>query len=306
MTATSSIAVAYYRVSTNEQATLGYSLDAQRSLVRNYIEAQKLDLVAEHTEAESGFGRGTLDRRPELKQALQDCRAHKARLIIATLDRLARNVVFIATLVETRIDFVALDIPDATPFMIHIYAAVAEEESRKKGEIVKASMALAKSLGTTDWGREVRRREDARRARAETLRPIIDQMRAIGLRGAYPIARELNRLGISNNIDEKGAVSLPGKPWTAGIVSRVLKILGYFEASVYPWGSQASNGATIRAEALRPVIADIRARGACTNREIAQWLNERNIPTVQGKLWDSERIRKLRNLLEGQSRRRAP
>src|SRR5882724_5813011 len=113
MSAASGNAVAYYRVSTSEQATLGYSLDAQRSLVRSYVEAQHLHLVAEHTEAESGFGPATLERRPALKQALQDCRRHKARLVIATLDRLARNVVFIATLVETRINFVALDIPDA-------------------------------------------------------------------------------------------------------------------------------------------------------------------------------------------------
>jgi DNA invertase Pin-like site-specific DNA recombinase len=293
---TATNAVAYYRVSTNEQASLGYSLDAQRSLVRSYIAERQLDLVAEHTESESGFGPATLERRPELKQALQGCRRHKARLVIATLDRLARNVVFIATLVETRIDFVALDIPDATPFMIHIYAAVAEEESRKKGEIVKAAMVLAKSLGK-DWGQEGRRRAAAARARAESLKPIIDEIRATGIRGAYPIARELRRRAVPNTRNQRGIANLPGKPWCARVVRQMLMILGYFEPGPFPWGPQSNNAARIRAEALRPIIDEIRAKGACSDREVAQGLNERGIPTVQGKLWNSQGILNLRKLL---------
>jgi len=122
-------AVAYYRVSTDVQATLGYSLDAQRSLVRNYVEEQQLHLVAEHTEAESGYGPTKLEKRPNLKQALQDCRRHK----LVSLS--PRSIGWPATLSSSRRcgdsrRFRCIGRPDATPFMIHIYAAVAEEESR--------------------------------------------------------------------------------------------------------------------------------------------------------------------------------
>src|SRR5690348_13893499 len=127
-------AVAYYRVSTELQERAGYSLAAQRSMVRQYVAASGAPLIAEFEEAESAYrsSRDTLDRRPALHDALDLCRRRKATLVIAALDRLARNVVLVATLIETKIPFVALDLPGATPFIIHIYAAMAEEESRQK------------------------------------------------------------------------------------------------------------------------------------------------------------------------------
>jgi DNA invertase Pin-like site-specific DNA recombinase len=279
--------------STDAQATLGYSLDAQKALVRKYVQDVGLQLISEHTEAESGFGPARLDKRPSLKRALQDCRRHRGRLVIATLDRLARNVVFIATLVETRIDFVALDIPDATPFMIHIYAAVAEEESRKKGEIVRAAMMMAKSLGA-DLGKEGRRRAAASRARAENLRPVIDEIRAAGIRGAHPMARELRRRGIPNTLNQRGIPNVLGVPWCAGVVRRLLINLGYFEPSKFPWCHEASAAARARADRLRGIIDKIQETRPHTDREIAQALNERGVLSARGGLWNSRSVFDLR------------
>jgi len=116
--------VAYYRVSTNKQGKSGLGLDAQRKAVTEYLDGGDWDLVSEFTEIESG----KKSDRPELAKALAACKRHKATLVIARLDRLARNVHFISGLMETKVKFVACDMPEATPFMLHIYAAVAEQE----------------------------------------------------------------------------------------------------------------------------------------------------------------------------------
>ena len=118
--------VAYYRVSTAKQGFSGLGLEAQRAAVQNYLNGGTWELVGEFTEVESG----RKSERPELAKALALCKKHKATLVIARLDRLARNVHFISGLMETKVKFVACDMPGATPFMLHIYAAVAQEEAR--------------------------------------------------------------------------------------------------------------------------------------------------------------------------------
>jgi DNA invertase Pin-like site-specific DNA recombinase len=282
-------AVAYFRVSTDKQASLGYSLEAQQTLVRDFIEERHLQLVAEHTETESGFGPASLAKRPSLRRALQDCRRHKARLVIASLDRLARNVVFIATLVETRIEFVALDIPDATPFMIHIYAAVAEEESRKRGEIVRVAMAIAKARGKV-WGQRGRRLAEASRLRAESFRPLIEEIRAAGTQRAHAIARELTRRGIPNTLNQRGLPNLLGAPWCAGVVKRILQVLGYDEPTPGPWWQYNSIKSEERVAILRPIFVEILSAAPCTARECAQRLNERGIPSARGKPWNAGNV----------------
>ena len=118
--------VAYYRVSTDKQGKSGLGLDAQSKAVNDYLNGGDWELAAEFTEIESG----KKGNRPELVKALAACKRHKATLVIARLDRLARNVHFISGLMETKVKFVACDMPEATPFMLHIYAAVAEQEAR--------------------------------------------------------------------------------------------------------------------------------------------------------------------------------
>jgi DNA invertase Pin-like site-specific DNA recombinase len=113
----------------------GLGLDAQRQAVAAF--------VAEHTEIES-----TRNRRPELHAALEACRKHKATLFIARLDRLARNVAFISNLTESRVDFVAVDMPEANRLTIHILAAVTEHKREMISKRTKAALRATKAHGT--------------------------------------------------------------------------------------------------------------------------------------------------------------
>jgi DNA invertase Pin-like site-specific DNA recombinase len=136
--------IAYYRVSTDRQGASGLGLAAQRGAVARFIGAGQL--IAEYTEIESGK-RHT--NRPQLLAALADCRRQRAVLLIARLDRLARNVAFIANLMESGVDFVAVDMPQATRLTIHILAAVAEHEREMISARTKAALAEAKRRGVT-------------------------------------------------------------------------------------------------------------------------------------------------------------
>jgi len=135
--------VAYYRVSTDQQGASGLGLEAQRSAVATYLDGGPWRLVAEHTEVESGKRAD----RPELAKALLACRKHKAKLIIAKLDRLSRNLAFIATLMDSGVEFVAVDNPHANKLTIHILAAVAQHEREAISERTKAALAAAKARG---------------------------------------------------------------------------------------------------------------------------------------------------------------
>ena len=122
--------IAYYRVSTEQQGMHGNGMAAQRKAVEDYLNGGRWKLVAEFTEVESG----KRSDRPELAKAIAACKKHRAKLVIAKLDRLSRNVHFISGLMERKIDFVACDMPSANAFMINIYAAVAQEERRMISE----------------------------------------------------------------------------------------------------------------------------------------------------------------------------
>src|SRR4029077_19029045 len=115
----------------------GLGLDAQRTAVSDYLDGGKWELVGEFTEIESGKRAD----RPQLEKAIAACKRHRARLIIAKLDRLSRNVAFIATLMERKVDFVCCDNPTATKFTIHILAAVAEFEREAISKRTKEALA---------------------------------------------------------------------------------------------------------------------------------------------------------------------
>src|SRR5690242_17040646 len=120
--------VAYYRVSTQQQGRSGLGLDAQRKAVADYLNGGRWTLVAEFTEVETGKGSNALDKRPELRAALALCKKRKATLVIAKLDRLARNVHFVSGLIESGVEFVAADMPQANKTMIQMYAVMSEWE----------------------------------------------------------------------------------------------------------------------------------------------------------------------------------
>jgi len=137
--------VAYYRVSTAKQGASGLGLDAQRDAVLGYLNGGNWNLLADFTDVETGTRKG--NDRPQFKAAKAYAKKHGATLVIAKLDRLARNVAFIAELMEGCFDFVAVDMPTANKLTIHILAAVAEEEARMISARTKAALAAAKSRG---------------------------------------------------------------------------------------------------------------------------------------------------------------
>jgi DNA invertase Pin-like site-specific DNA recombinase len=207
--------VAYYRVSTDRQGRSGLGLDAQRAAVAAYA-AGRGDITAEFTEIESGR---KIDR-PQLAAALDLAAKRRAVLVIARLDRLARNVAFIAGLMDSRVEFVACDMPQASRLTLHILAAVAEHERELISQRTKAALAAAKArgikLGNPDASAARIRAATANRAAADrfagTVRPLIDSLQARGL-SLRAIARELDGRGIS---------TARGGKWAAATVRGLL------------------------------------------------------------------------------------
>lgn len=190
--------VAYYRVSTEKQGRSGLGLDAQRQAVAAFI-AHKGQLAQEFTEIESG----RKNDRPQLQAALFLCRRQKATLVIARLDRLARNVAFIANLMESGVEFVAVDMPHANRLTLHILAAVAEHEREMISKRTKDALAAAKArgqrLGNPSPALALERARSAVMESAElftaTHAPLIRELRTGGLT-LRAIARELDRRNI--------------------------------------------------------------------------------------------------------------
>ena len=202
MMATRKQFIAYYRVSTDKQGTSGLGLDAQKEAVSRYLSSRNAGSeqpIAEYIEVESGKQHAN---RPQLLAAVAQCKKLKATLVIAKLDRLARNVHFVSGLMESKIDFVVAEMPEATPFMLHVYAAVAEHEAEAISARTKAALAAAKSRGTVlgnpRWQESISAARSARglmsptpavldmmcklRSEGQTLRAIAAHMNQLGLR----------------------------------------------------------------------------------------------------------------------------
>ena len=141
--------VSYLRVSTVMQGKSGLGLEAQREAVARYLAGSGGTLLEEFEEVETGKGSDALDKRPKLKAAIALAKKRKAVLVIAKLDRLARNVHFISGLMETGVQFKCCDFPSADRTMIHIYAAMAEHEGRRISERIRDALAAKKANGGT-------------------------------------------------------------------------------------------------------------------------------------------------------------
>jgi DNA invertase Pin-like site-specific DNA recombinase len=185
--------VAYYRVSTDHQGIDGNGILAQRRAVEDYLDGGRWKLVAEFTEVESG----KRSDRPELERALAACKKHKAKLVIAKLDRLSRNVHFISGLMERKIDFVACDMPSANAFMINIYAAVAQEERRMISERTKAGLRAARARGVVLGGPALKainsERQEAAVGRAQAIAAVLAELSDLS---THKAAVELNARGV--------------------------------------------------------------------------------------------------------------
>jgi DNA invertase Pin-like site-specific DNA recombinase len=193
--------VSYLRVSTDRQGQSGLGLEAQRKAVADFLNGGAWQHVAEHVEIESG----KRSDRPQLAAALAACKKHKAKLIVAKLDRLARNVHFISGLMESGVDFVAADMPFANKLTIHILAAVAEHEREAISARTKAALQAAKARGKKLGGPKLalaRRNGWQTNARdadrfAANVRPVIERIQASGITSLRGIAKELTARNIA-------------------------------------------------------------------------------------------------------------
>jgi DNA invertase Pin-like site-specific DNA recombinase len=201
-----SCAIAYYRVSTQRQGRSGLGLEAQRTAVARFADAEGIALLSEFTEVETGKGADALDRRPQLAAALATARQAKCPVLVAKLDRLSRDVAFIAGLMAQRVPFVVAELgADADPFMLHLYAALAEKERRMISERTRGALASRKLQGTklgnptsasqaAATGRDVQVKSADQFA--ETIRPVIASLRKAGVTSLRGIAIALNNRGI--------------------------------------------------------------------------------------------------------------
>lgn len=213
-------AVAYYRVSTQQQGRSGLGLDAQQKAVTQFAEREAIELVHQFTEVETGKGADALVKRPVLDAALSAAKklGRNCPVIVAKLDRLSRDVAFIASLMASKVPFVVTELGlEIDPFMLHIYAAVAEKERSVISERTKAALAAAKARGVVLGSQYVRDRCEAAELRDAELRTQFVTMIAgnLTLRG---MARELTRLGVP--------APLGGSSWHYTSVQRALKRMG--------------------------------------------------------------------------------
>jgi DNA invertase Pin-like site-specific DNA recombinase len=209
-------AIAYTRVSTASQGRSGLGLEAQQAALTRFADAEGYVLADAFSEVETGKGADALDRRPQLAAALAAARKLKAPIIVAKLDRLSRDVHFISGLMTHRTPFIVAELgADADPFMLHLYAALAEKERRLISQRTKDALAAKRAQGVKLGGlnaKGIANRDEAK-ARAEALRPILAELNGLSARA---IAAELNK---------RNAPTPNGGPWHSMTVIRVQRRL---------------------------------------------------------------------------------
>ncbi len=214
--------VAYIRVSTAGQGKSGLGIEAQRQAIASFAAAEGFEIVAEHIEVETGKGADALDRRPVLAAALDQARRLRCAVVVAKLDRLSRDVAFVAGLMAQRVPFVVAELGSGVdPFVLHLYAALAEKERAMISARTTAALAAAKAkgtrLGNPNIGAAQAKGTASTKAGADrfaaNILPIIQPMRDAGST-LRQIAEELNARGIE---------TARGGKWAATQVNDILK-----------------------------------------------------------------------------------
>lgn len=202
----SGTAIAYLRVSTERQRRSGLGIEAQREAIARFAASESITLVGEYVEAETGKGSDALERRPQLAGALRAARKAKCPVLVSKLDRLSRDVAFIAGLMAQRVPFVVAELgADADPFMLHLYAALAEKERRLISERTWQALAAKRQKGerlgnphnldAAGCIGRARQSLEADRFAANAL-PVVLEIRACGVKSLAALATALNNRGI--------------------------------------------------------------------------------------------------------------
>jgi DNA invertase Pin-like site-specific DNA recombinase len=219
--------ISYLRVSTARQGVSGLGIEAQRESVSNFLNGGRWTLVQEVVEIESG----KRNDRPAIAEALRLCRLHRATLVIAKLDRLARNVHFISSLMESGVEFIAVDFPQANRLTVHILAAVAEHEAKMISDRTKAALSAAKVRGVELGGRRGQlERMPAMAAKGNKASAAVRSAAAAKRNDdLMPVIREVLESGPASNrqiadvLNERGITAARGGAWSAVQVRRILE-----------------------------------------------------------------------------------
>ena len=207
--------VAYYRVSTARQGASGLGLDSQKQAVLHYLNGGNWEIVEEFTETESG----KKNDRPKLAEAIALCKRMQATLIIAKLDRLARNVHFISGLMESGVPFTCTDNPNASPLLIHMLAAFAEHEREQISKRTKEALAAAKAKGVKLGKHSIvlsQQNHDRAMEFALSLQPVLTAIRSDGFTTTRSICEQLNLRGVPT-------YGGSGRKWHIGTTHKLLQ-----------------------------------------------------------------------------------
>jgi DNA invertase Pin-like site-specific DNA recombinase len=216
-------AIAYLRVSTQQQQRSGLGIEAQRAAIARFAEAEDIRLIAEFVEAETGKGADAFDRRPQLAAALAAAKSAKCAVLVSKLDRLSRDVAFVSGLMAQRVPFIVAELGrDADPFMLHLYAALAEKERRLISERTKAALAAKKAQGSSLGN--PKNLAAAGSIGRQALAASADAFAA----GLLPIVRALQSSGattleaLTRGLNERGVRPARGTRWHVSSVANLL------------------------------------------------------------------------------------
>jgi DNA invertase Pin-like site-specific DNA recombinase len=202
--------IGYVRVSTSQQGRSGLGIDAQREALERFAETEDRKLVRVFVEVETGKGADALERRPELAAALAEARRRNGTVVVAKLDRLSRDVHFISGLMAHRVPFLVAELgSDVDPFLLHLYAALAEKERAMISERTRRALAAAKRRGVKLGGPKLKQ---ARKAAVAAITARADQHAT----NVMPIVREIQRAGAKTLRDIAAALNARGIPTARG------------------------------------------------------------------------------------------
>lgn len=204
------VLVAYLRVSSSQQGRSGLGIEAQREALTRFAASEGYTVAVEFVEVETGKGADALERRPKLREALAEARKRRCPIAVAKLDRLSRDVHFISGLMAHRVPFVVAELgPDVDPFILHLFAALAEKERAMIAARTTAALAAAKARGVKLGGPKLKQ---ARKAAVEAIKEAADQQAA----NVVPIIREVQRAGAKTLREIAGVLNARGIPTARG------------------------------------------------------------------------------------------
>ena len=214
--------VSYIRVSTQGQGKSGLGIEAQRAALARFAEAEGFEIVAEHVEIETGKGADALDRRPVLAAALAEARRLKCAVAVAKLDRLSRDVAFIAGMMAQRVPFVVAELgSDVEPFVLHLYAALAEKERALISARTKAALAAAKERGTILGNPQIAAAQAKGTAQTKAAAEAFAAKVLPRIRSAQAEGKSLRQ--IAAELNARGVATARGGIWAATQVADILR-----------------------------------------------------------------------------------